>query len=152
MLKACVNESTCIRWHCCLQWFWLCQVFLIHEDQWTIIHWFFLFKLSDRLSDKLEGFTGQTEIYRKSPAVQHLSPSQLAHIIVIWGLYKFVQLNRGYSMVWIWNLFHKWDRIFYIFMSAKHEWKYYKVLSHKWNIFYIQGKPQHWIFYSLHFL
>ena len=43
---------------------------------------FFLFKLSDRLSDKLEGFTGHFEIYRKSTRVQHLWPSQLAHIML----------------------------------------------------------------------
>ena len=43
-----------------------------------------------------------------------------------WSL--FLSVDRGYSMVWhwMWNLFHEGDRIFHIFISAKHEWKYLK--------------------------
>ena len=36
---------------------------------------FYFLKLSDRLSDKLEGFTGQIWNLPKSPAILHLSPS-----------------------------------------------------------------------------
>ena len=38
-------------------------------------------------------------------------------------VHVFVQMCRGYSDI---NLFHEWLRIFYIFMSAKHKWKYDK--------------------------
>ena len=55
------------------------------------------------------------------------------------SLKYFYDKYRRYSMVWcwIWYLFHAWDRIFF-FMSRKHKWKYYKVLSHAWNKFHIQ--------------
>ena len=52
-------------------------------------------------------------------------------------------------MFWCWisNLFYKWDRIFYIFKSAKHSWVkiFFKILSRKWNKFYIKCQ-KHWIF------
>ena len=41
---------------------------------------------------------------------------------------------------WMWNLFHEGDRIFDIFTNAKHEWKYYKILSRERNKFHIQSQ------------
>ena len=53
---------------------------------------------------------------------------------------RFKLINTWYSTVlrWIWNLFHEWDWIFYISTTAKHEWKYYKIMFHEWNKFHIQ--------------
>ena len=101
----------------------------------------------------------------------------ITHIGLLSALFSFIYyMYRGYSMVWrwIWNLFHEWDRIFYI-TSAKQVWEYGIILSHKWNIkFHIQHQKhwymaqillmqrktlfnqsidqKHWMFFLLHFL
>ena len=53
----------------------------------------------------------------------------------IYGGYSVLTLNMEFE-----------DRLFYIFTNAKHDWTFYKILSHKWNQF------QNWIFCLLHFL
>ena len=63
-VKSMVNESMPTVWHCYLQWLFtircdFVRYFLYIEGQQTILHWVFFFKLSDRLSDKLEGLTRQ---------------------------------------------------------------------------------------------
>ena len=60
-----------------------------------------------------------------------------------------VLIRYIHDFQWFDVLYGIW--IFHIFTSAKHEWKYEKILSHVWNKFHIQGQKQ-WIFCLLHFL
>ena len=65
-------------------------------------------------------------------------------------------MYKGYWVIWCWirNLFHEWDRNFYIFHECKAQVVIpdnKKILSLKWNkIPY--SMSNHWIFCLLHFL
>lgn len=48
---------------------------------------------------------------------------------------------------WLWILFHEWDKVFDIFASGKHEWKYEKTMSLEWNKFIQRQTIEYPVYY-----